>query len=86
MARSVSRSIIKTGTYPGVSIKLEGKTFTVYDNTPPAASTTSTAGSTPELTACDECRQVSSNGKWSLRTHPPGVTKHQIFTTSCKGA
>jgi hypothetical protein len=44
--KATSKSIIKTDTYPGVDIKLEGKTFTVYDNTPPAASTSSTAGST----------------------------------------
>jgi hypothetical protein len=44
--KSASKSIIKTDTYPGVDIKLEGKTFTVYDNTPPASSSTSTAGST----------------------------------------
>jgi hypothetical protein len=44
--KQTSKSIIKTNTYPGVDIKLDGMTFTVYDNTPPQSSSDSTAGST----------------------------------------
>jgi hypothetical protein len=41
----------------------------------------SSADEQSELTVCDECRQVSSDRKRSLRTHPSGATKRQIFTT-----
>jgi hypothetical protein len=60
--KATSKAIIKTATYPGVSITLDGTVFSVYDNTPPASSPTiingrlvvtpsSTAGSTTPSTA-----------------------------------
>jgi hypothetical protein len=47
--KQASKDIIKTDTYPGVDVVLNGKTFYVYDNTPPAssASTARSKSSTP---------------------------------------
>jgi hypothetical protein len=44
--KATSKSIIKTTTYPGVSITLNDTVFNIYDNAPPATSTSSTVGST----------------------------------------
>jgi hypothetical protein len=48
--KATSKSIIKTKTYPGVDIVLKDKVFNIYDNTQPAASSSSTAGSTSAAT------------------------------------
>jgi hypothetical protein len=48
--KATSKAIIRTTTYPGVDIVLKGTVLNVYDNTPAAASSSSTAGSASAAT------------------------------------
>ncbi|SHN69116.1 hypothetical protein [Bradyrhizobium erythrophlei] len=56
--KATSKSIIKTTTYPGVDIVLKGMTFTVYDNTPAAPSTTPAASTAGKIASASPQKSV----------------------------